>query len=374
MTAVETLLTDVAARLSAQVDELVTRQLAALRGHRAYDPVPEDDLRRSCRRNVLRVVATLADRPAPSDVEEDERESGRRRAHQGVPADAVVEAYRVVMTVLRDAFIDTAAASGADPGAVLAGATRLWDLTDRYSGVLVSARQQVELDTARRDERSRITFVQRFLTGALDAERVRAEAAAHGLAADVRYWVVRARDLLDPQRTARHLELHDVRAVVAPLDGDVVGLTATRPEALPDSVIAVAGPVRLPAVPEAFGEADRLLTAALRYRRTGVVDSSSLSVRVAVEAQRELGEQLYRRHLERLLDGGPGSAALVETVARWLGERRSVPATAAALSVHENTVRYRLGRFAEVAGADLADTDVLVEVWWALEYARLRSE
>jgi len=41
--------------------------------------------------------------------------------------------------------------------------------------------------------------------------------------------------------------------------------------------------------------------------------------------------------------------------------------------VHENTVRYRLERFRAVTGGDLADTDVLVEAWWALEYAIIRA-
>ncbi|MEU7811972.1 helix-turn-helix domain-containing protein [Pseudonocardia sp. NPDC049154] len=372
--ATEALLTEVAGRLTADTDELVARQLAALRRHPAYDPVPQDDLRRSCRRNVQRVVATLTDRPALSGIEEDERESGQRRARQGVPADAVVEAYRAVMAVLRDAFVDAASESGADPRAVLAVATRLWDLTDRYSGVLVSARQQVEIDSARRDERRRITFVQRLLGGGIDAAELGTVGAAHGLRTGERYRVVRARDPLDPHRMARHLEHRDARALIAPLDGDVVGLLTTLPEPLADSVIAVAGPVTLAEVGGAFADATRVLTVALRYGRTGVVDSSSLSVRVAVEQERELGEQLHRRYLADLLSGGLGSVALVETVARWLREQRSVQATARALSVHENTVRYRLSRFAETVGANLADTDVLVEVWWALEYAHIRSE
>ena len=48
----------VAERMHARVDELVQRQLIALRRLRSYDRVPDDDLVRSCRRNVARVVAT----------------------------------------------------------------------------------------------------------------------------------------------------------------------------------------------------------------------------------------------------------------------------------------------------------------------------
>ena len=35
-------------------------------------------------------------------------------------------------------------------------------------------------------------------------------------------------------------------------------------------------------------------------------------------------------------------------------------------------MRYRLDRYRELTGADLSDTDVLLEAWWALEYASIR--
>ncbi|HKS98646.1 MAG TPA: helix-turn-helix domain-containing protein, partial [Rugosimonospora sp.] len=157
-----------------------------------------------------------------------------------------------------------------------------------------------------------------------------------------------------------------------PIDGDVVAIVAARPEPLAGAVLAVAGPVPLAEVPRAYAEATRVLAVARRYGRTGVVDRSSLSVRVAVGQQVELGELLYRRYLAELAPT-PAGRELLGTVRVLLQHRRSVPATAEALSVHENTVRYRLARFGELTGADLADTDTLVEVWWALEYAAIRD-
>lgn len=376
------LLEQVATRLAELTETLVDRQLAVLRRHAAYRRVPDDDLRRSCRRNVLRVVATLGRPDELPDIEEDERESGQRRALQGIPSEVVVAAYRDVLAVLRDAFIEEATAASADIAAVLAGTTRLWDLTDRYSSVLVSARQEVELDAARRDERNRIALVQRLLTGGLDPVDLTAGGAVHGLLPGSHYWVFRGRDQRAPgdgQRLARHLEhgtADRTRPLVAPLDDDVVGISENRPADLTAAVIAVAGPVVVAGIPAAFAEATRVLAAAVRYRRTGVVDSTTLSVRVAVEQQTELGELMYRRYLADLANrAGTGSAGeLVGTLTTWLRQRRSIAATASTLSVHQNTIRYRLARFAELTGADLASTDVLVEVWWALEYAGIRSE
>lgn len=370
------LLAMMAARLRARTDDLIAQQLRVLRGLHSYDRVPEEDLRRSCRRNVLRVVATLEQSDQlPAEVEEDERVSGHRRALQGVPSQAVVEAYRAVLAVLRDAFLEEATAASMDAYTVLAATRRLWDLTDRFSNVLVSARQQVEIDSARRDERQRMAFLQRLLVGNVDPDELVAGGAVHGVLPDRQYWVLRGREhAARSQRLSRHLESApaSARPLVALIDDDVAGISTVRPRPLEAAVIAVAGPVTLAEVPHAFTEATRVLNVALRYGRTGVVDSSSLSVRIAVEEHTELGEQLFRRYVASLPEQGARAAELLNTVQTYLAERRSVPAAARILSVHQNTVRYRLERYQTLTGANFADTDVLVEIWWALEYATIR--
>ncbi|NMI01116.1 PucR family transcriptional regulator [Pseudonocardia acidicola] len=369
------LLRTVAERMRLRTDELVAQQLAALRRVRSYDRVPDDDLLRSCHRNVARVVATLEQHDAlPGHIEEDERISGQRRALQGVPSEDVVGAYRTVLALLRDAFIEEATAVGADATSVLAGTRRLWDLTDRYSDVLVTARQQVDIDAARRDERNRMALLQRLLAGGVEPAELVEGGAVHAVLPEREYWVIRGRPRPGAlHQLARHIEARGPgRPLVAPTDEDVAGIVAGRPGPLDDAVIAVAGPVPLADVPRAFAEATRVLTVALRYGRVGVVDRSSLSVRVAVEQQIDLGELLYRRYVAELEPTRSGRE-LLATVRDHLHLRRSVKATAKALSVHENTVRYRLERYQQLTGSDLADTDTLVEVWWALEYAGIRD-
>jgi putative transposase len=372
------LLTMLAGRLAWRSEDLVERQIVALRQFGAYDRVPEDDLRRSCQRNVARVVAVLEQRDQlPPGVVEDERMSGRRRALQGVPTEDVVEAYRVVLSVLRDAFVEEAGTVGADPRQVMGGVLRLWELTDRYSNVLVSARQQVEIEAARRDERHRMAFLLRLLMGADPVELVEG-GAVHGVLSNRTYWVFRGRQHDGAtQRLSRHLEEpvrgSRFRPLVAPLDDDVVGVGTRRPEPLDAAVVAVAGPVALSGVAGAFAEATRVFQVALRYGRGGVVDSSSLSVRLAVEQHQELGEQLYRRYVADRLDrGSAGAEDLLRTLQAYLASGRSVATAARDLSVHENTVRYRLDRYQALTGTDLGDTDTVVELWWALEYMRIR--
>lgn len=372
----EELFSVVAERLLQRSDDLVARQLCAVRAFGSYDRVPEEDLLRSCRRNIARVVGMLTYRDRlPPEIEEDELVTGQRRALQGVPPEDVVAVYRAVLSVLRDAFIEEAAAI--DAHAALLGTRRLWELTDKFSSVLVSARHQVDLDAARRDERQRMAFLQHVLTGNVAAAELVHGGAVYGLVPDSDYWVFRARQHAgDSQRLSRHIEHSTATthfmALLGPFDGDLAGISAKRPATVDFGVIATAGPTPLSGVGHAFAEATRVLNVALRYRRRGLVDSSSLSVRIAVAQEDELGEALFQRYVQRLQSHGTMPDVLLQSIRVYLRERRLVAAAARALSIHVNTLRYRLERYESITGADLTDTDSLVEVWWALEYARIR--
>src|SRR5579863_8911215 len=96
-------LSDIADQLRASADELAWRQVRVCRKFRSYDVVPDEDLHRSSKRNVFRVVETLNGRDIlPAEISEDEAKSARRRAVQGVPAEDVVACYWAVLSVLRD--------------------------------------------------------------------------------------------------------------------------------------------------------------------------------------------------------------------------------------------------------------------------------
>lgn len=372
-------LAPVASRLVCRSDELVDTHLRRLRTVRDYDPVSDADLRRSLKRNVARAVATLERRDRlPPEIEEDERATGKRRALQGIPTESVVDAYRSHLSSLREAFIEEATTANLAPQAIITGIRRLWELADHYSTVLTIAHHEAELDDARRAERHRLAFLHRLLTGVLDPGELQQGGAVLGVLANTEYWVFRGRQHDGAtDRLARHLDSavrgSEMRPLVGPVDQDVAGVSTRRPAPLDGAVVAVAGPIAVAAIPSAFAEATRVLHAALRYQRSGIVDSSSLSVRIAVEQQHELGEILCRRYLKQLTDRGAMGAEILGTVRTWIQRSRSVVATARALSLHENTVRYRISRFCELTGADMSDTDTLVEVWWALEYAGIQE-
>lgn len=72
----------------------------------------------------------------------------------------------------------------------------------------------------------------------------------------------------------------------------------------------------------------------------------------------------------RPLQGHPG-ASLLETATAYLETGRVLEATARALFVHPNTVRYRLGRIAELTGYDLTEPHEGYAVHLAVLYGRL---
>lgn len=371
----------VAEELRASADELARRQVTACRKFPSYDNVPDEDLQRSCLRNVLRVVETLHGRDIlPAGVHEDEGKSSRRRAVQGVPAEDVVACYWAVLAVLRDEFIARAGAAGIPSEVVLAGTRRLWDMTDRLSGVLIQARHDFDIDFARRDERQKLALLQRILNGNLLPSEVSHLGSAYGLEPDSEHWVFRARH---PEGTtqslSRHIELtcggQYFPPLVGPIDGDLAGITCRRPSVNDAvTVLATVGPFPLTMLGQAFAECTRLLNVAVRYGKRGLVDRESLSVRIAVIEESEIGAALFHRYVATVLDSGPMADLILESVQVYLAHNRRVQAAADALLVHGNTLRYRLDKYASLTGADLSNTEVIIEVWWALEYWQIRRD
>jgi putative transposase len=197
---------------------------------------------------------------------------------------------------------------------------------------------------------------------------------------DNEYWVSRGRHPQEHRHAlSRRLEFAGATSTFRPLigwiDGDVVAVTARRPTVEADgAVLAVSGPVLPAAFPQAFGEATRLLNVAVRFQRQGLVDNNTLSIRIAIVEEGELSEALLARYAAPVLVTGASAGIVLSTVRTFLASRRHIAETAAALSVHVNTVRYRLARYAELTGADLDDTETLIEVWWALESWALREQ
>ncbi|MGK0722324.1 PucR family transcriptional regulator [Leucobacter sp. W1478] len=185
----------------------------------------------------------------------------------------------------------------------------------------------------------------------------------------------------------RHLAVHRPEAVAVVRGARVYALIANDPsrpatglvEPLlpildrlmsPGTLVAVPGVANRPAEVSQLCElADRLLNTALSH-------PSAVAQRVlTVEALRPFlvferaaamfasEPELRLPELDRIWEGDP---RLAETLLEWCNSSGNVAQAARRLTVHENTVRYRLRQIQEECGIDLFDPDTLLTTWLQL--------
>jgi putative transposase len=289
----------------------------------------------------------------------------------------VVSAYRVAMSVIRDAFIEEAGRSGLPAAAAATGLRLIWELTDRYSDLLASAHGPAML-CDRPNRRTRARYLKLALSGELTTAHLELGAAQLGLAPDLPVRVFRVRVAGQPtqptQRLLRHLEAQALGWPAEPLltaiDCDLAGLShdQRQPVAEDDSLIAVSEPVVLSEIHQGYVRASHILDTAYRFGLRGVITSSDLGLRSAILAVPATSQELTARYVRSVETSTPMAADLLHTVEMFLRCKRRFQQTAQVLNMHVNSLRHRLERYREITGADLADTETVAEVWWALQY------
>lgn len=372
------LLEPAAAAFEADGHRLAVMQADAVRtqfGSYRVGAIPEQSLIESGHRNVAQVLAALRSGRPPERSEIDDARRPRERMAQGVPADELHDAYRMCLRILGEQFIALARGAGVEDSVVLAGTRLLWDTTDVLTSVVVTARQEAELDFARHDERQRIEFLRSLVFDASGQPERRQRAAAFGLPIDRGYWAVRAHAVDADQRDELRATLDAMtrtfgcRPLLGVIDGDVVGVVPVRPSVPPGRfTVGIGGPVPLEAISHAFAMASRMLDVAIGFGLTGSFELGDLSLRVAVASEPELGTLFAARYLAPLRAEGEYGDVLEDTIAAHIAAGSRIKVTANRLGVHTNTVRHRLARFEELTGAMLDHPDVVLELWWALTW------
>src|SRR4051794_34581998 len=202
----------------------------------ALGAVPVESILDSAVRNVHHVVAAMRAGRPPEHSSLDEAVRARQRTGQGVPATELYDAYRMCLRLLAEEFGRTATEVELDHPAVLAGTRLLWDTADVLTSVLVSARHDVELELARRDESHRVDLLRALIFDQPVPVEVRRRAAAFGLPLDRAYWAMWASPAGGGRLDDVRLELDRLTggpgscSLVGVIDGDVVGLVAARPD------------------------------------------------------------------------------------------------------------------------------------------------
>lgn len=345
--------------------------------------VPRDDLWASCDANLRRILTVLTgDVEAGTDPFDAPRETGRRRADQGVALASVLHSYSVGFRVIWDALMHQARSDNDRVRVLAETAVVVWEIVDEFSGAVRDSYREREVGILRREDRRREALLDALLDGRGVDRTVRADAAAAlGLPEHGRYVVV-VLEVIDPAGTgADALTGHGLRSAWRGRGGREVGLVLlgrAAPglirSALCEVPTARAG---ISCAVDGLAEADvayRLASTALRTLPPGEPGVVELDARLP-GALLVTAPDLARRLVHRAL--GPVLAlpaeerdVLLVTLRTWLDTDGSAGQTAVRLCCHRNTVLNRLRRVEALTSRSVDRVDHLVE--WSLSLLTLR--
>ncbi|MFI9209749.1 PucR family transcriptional regulator [Streptomyces sp. NPDC053253] len=386
----------------ADVDRLTDRAVDDIRAHSgtyASDaPVTRDDLWEICRDNLLRALEDFGGlAPTGGDFERAARQTGRRRAEQGVPLDTVLQAYRrggrVLWQVMAEHLRARAGRESDSRDVELDMAGGVWETIDRYSVAMADEYRLAQLELQSRQDTRRVALFEALLDGRADDPAVAsAAAAALGVPAHDRYVVVvAAQDPAAPPHPAPVLEAQGMWSFWRPRSGRYAGIVRLprrdtppgRPAAGPRGSADPAARALLDVLRDLTGatagispeferlshagRALRLAEQTLRTLPAGSGEAAAFDDRLAqvlLGGRTDIAERIVTVHLGPVLATGGERAALLTTLRVWLDHGCSAARAAELLYCHRNTVLNRIGRIAELTGRSSESGEA--RLGWAL--------
>jgi hypothetical protein len=378
-------------RLEALTDRLVKAIENENPGYQDSIRVPHDDLRLSCHDNIDRVLQMLAEAisGAPSRdhsdaIFEPARQTGRRRAEQGVPLDDVLRSFRFGGRIIWDDLIE----HGRDvlpPEVVPEIGTRLWEVVDKTSAEVASAYHHYERSAVRADERRRAMLWEGVLSGRTGQPGFIAEAARvldlpveddYVVAVSAELDIPLAQSRLSPHASAWVDRADAVVGVIAlrePCANEATAALRRLAAVPPGRLVGVSGIVHgLAGVADGYRQA--LLALRARAGSSGLSRYDECLPEALLLTSPEIADDLVRMWLDPLLALPPAEARdLLRTLRAWVACGGSTVRTAKAVPCHRNTVINRLRRVAQLTGRSLADDAPPVELDLALRALATRS-
>jgi hypothetical protein len=392
----EPLATRVLAGVCPLTDALVAAIQVENPGYRSAGVVPLDDLWHSCHDNLTRILELIADPPGPDQTPDDDRRydaaraTGRRRAEQRMPIDDVLRSFRIGGRLVWEALIAAARQDGTvDTDALLAMATRVWEVVDSASAQVTSAYHEMERDLLRADEQRRAVLWEGLLHGrGTDLAFVHEVSRVLGIPVEGPYAVLVVDVGADAERTstvaARRLAGREIASAWQARADLLVGIIAL-PGSTVDSTLAllhevITVPAGLSLVVNGLAETDVAYRQAVLARRTLPVGRSEIAVLARrlpdalLLSSPELATQLVDRWLGDLLRvPGPERRLLLGTLQIWVATGCSIRQTADVVRCHRNTVINRLQRMQSITGHDYSDPACQMELGLALRASFLLS-
>ncbi len=343
-----------------------------------------DDVRHSSREHIGRGLAILAGRLDARSAVELWRETGRRRARQGVPLELVLNAYTMGARVLWESLMELASSApgpdGIDDKALLQAARGVWSDLDVQNGVLIDAYHRESARLLRRDQQRQQTVLDGLLDGRGADQAFTDEARGlFEIAAGDRVACVVA--LSDGPHTDAagavedRLERHGIRTRWHVRSGAAFGLLAG-PLPGEDALVDLIGsnpPGRVGVAASADGLAGfaTAFQLALRAAQTlprahcGVVAVTARLPEVLLAGDSHVTPLLVAQTLGPLLEHGQAET-LLATLSALLRHDGSPTHAAAELFCHRNTVIYRMKQIERLTGRDLTDPRDKMLLWLAL--------
>lgn len=362
-------LDDVLAALEASLDPLADdtcrRIFAELESYAAIEPAA---LASAVARNLRTALTALREQQVPSPRTLDgAAQTARERYASGVPVEEIVRGFRISIALIHERFVDVSMSLGLPVETTVTGSRIMWGVGDAFTTRIITEYHAIGVDAALRNAQQRAAAVRALLAGELPDDPALAAIDPHGRYAALRCEVPPGSD---PQRVRQLLEAsgsrEGVRAVVVADGGTCLGVVPGAPDdpGLPVGLGPFVPPDDLPRSDRIARQALRL---AQRLGRRGVQSVDELGWRLAAVSRPDAWQLYADRFREPVVAEGPFGDEVLAAVRAWLTHGLSITRAAEALTVHVNTVRYRLRRFEDLTHADLTDVDDLVGVWWALE-------
>ncbi|HEY6761835.1 MAG TPA: helix-turn-helix domain-containing protein [Baekduia sp.] len=377
-------------RLVERMVDAIVEEIPLYRAH--PDPQLMADLTAHVRANIVTFIrATEQDRPPTPDELAFVADMVEHRVAQGVPIDHVLHAFRIGQRVLWEGIMAEARTLGAGPEAALSLALPAMRYADVASSEFTVCYVRLEQELRASADRASAEVVDALSEGRWPPERaVAAIEPAFPVDASQRY-LVTVVAAVSPQRIDELRRQLVLACSSAPLIGAVARVTgdelvvvaAVRPDAEPGVAARLAATARglcerltpkarIGVGGRADGVADvpaarREATAAARQAAAGgtvvveqltVVGRAALITSALANPARLVPEAIVAfvtADVER--DG-----ALVATAAAFVECDLNTRRTAERLFVHRNTIRYRLGRIAQLAGVDTGSPSEMFEL------------
>jgi hypothetical protein len=340
-----------------------------------YGPELRADVRASCRQHIKRGLTILSrGTHAPVNAIDLWRETGRRRARQGVPLELVLHAYTVGARMLWEALVtraETSEGDVVDERVLLSAASTVWSNLDTQNAVLIDSYRRESARLHRQDLQRQQATLDALLEGrGGDPAYVEEARAALDIGADDDLACVVVLQEIDAPDDLGSVEDRLDRAGIGARwhvrSGVYFGLLFGN---LPDEAALCAlldphAPARmgvaravdgLPGFATAFLLANRAAETLARHERRAVSVADRLP-EVLMIGSPQVTSVLIEQTIGPLLSQPEAQRdTLLETLEALLRHDGSPTHAAADLFCHRNTVIYRLKQIETLTGRRLAD-------------------